>query len=156
MFDIDIGDMMFSEEQQHIMDNIVRYRQRLHFPTCTPGSGKTFFVKYIAQYFYIHNKIVILSTTTKAIPLRLSRLASTIHIVFCIPTHGYLFGVPKPSSILTKLKNGNIISIDEMSIMTSNMLCLMEQRLKGTPAIRTHHYSKTSFYYWLRTLSNYM
>ena len=37
---------------------------------------------------------------------------------------------PEPSPVLTKLKNADVIIIDEMSMMTSNMLCAMEQRLR--------------------------
>lgn len=45
MFDVDIGDMMHTEEQQHVIDNIVQNPQGLHILTGTPGSCKTLFVK---------------------------------------------------------------------------------------------------------------
>jgi hypothetical protein len=47
VLDIDIGDMMLSEEQ-HVMNNIVQSPQELNILTCTPGSDKIFFVKYIS------------------------------------------------------------------------------------------------------------
>lgn len=56
VFDIDIANMILTEEQQHVMDNILQNSHRLHILTGTPGSGKTFFVKYIAQYFQKYNK----------------------------------------------------------------------------------------------------
>jgi hypothetical protein len=59
-----------------------------------------------------------------------SKSASTIHTVFRIPTHGYLSVLPKLNPVLTKLKNAYVIIIDEMSMMTSNMLCAVEQRLR--------------------------
>ena len=90
----------------------------------------TFFAKYIAQYFQNHNKKVVLSATTGAAALWLCKSVSTVHIVFRIPTHGYLFVLPEPSPILTKLKNADVIIIDEMSMMTSNMLCAVEQCIK--------------------------
>ena len=135
VFDIDIANMILTEEQQHVMDNILQNSHRLHILTGTPGSGKTFFVKYIAQYFQKHNKKVTLSATTGAAVLRLSKSASTIHTVFRIPTHGYLSMLPKPSPVLTKLNNANVIIIDEMSMMTSNMLCAVEQRIKQNTLI---------------------
>ena len=73
---------------------------------------------------------VILSATTGAAALWLSKSASIVHAVFRIPTHGYLFVLHEPSPVLTKLKNANVIIIDEMSMMTSNMLCAVEQLLR--------------------------
>ena len=81
---------MLTEAQQRIMDNIVQNLQGLHIFTNTPESGKLFFVKYIAQYFQIHNKRVICFGSSRAIALRLSKSASTVHTMFCIRTHGYL------------------------------------------------------------------
>ena len=79
MFDIDIGDMMLSEEQQYVMNNIVQSPQELNILTNTPGSDKTFFVNNIARYLQHHNKIVILSATTGVIAHRLSMLNTIIH-----------------------------------------------------------------------------
>jgi type II secretory ATPase GspE/PulE/Tfp pilus assembly ATPase PilB-like protein len=58
--------MVLTEEQQHIMDNILQNPHGLHILAGTPGSGKTFFVKYITQYFQKHDKKIILSATTAA------------------------------------------------------------------------------------------
>ena len=76
-----------------------------------------------------------LSATTGAAALRLSKSAFTIHTVFHIPTHGCLSVLPKSSPVLTKLKNADIIIIDEMSMITSNMLCAVEQRIKQNTLI---------------------
>ena len=94
VFDIDIAEMVLTEEQQHVMDNILQTSHKLHILTDTQGSGKTFFVKYITQYFQKHDKIIILSATTGAATLKLSKSASIVHIIFRIPTHGYLFVLP--------------------------------------------------------------
>jgi ATP-dependent exoDNAse (exonuclease V) alpha subunit len=102
----------------------------LHVLTGTPGSGKTFFVKYLAQYFQTQNKIVLLSATTGAAALRLSSNASTTHILFRIPSRGYLTPLPEPSTVLERLQSADVIVIDEMSMMTSYMLCTVEHRLK--------------------------
>ena len=50
VFDIDIRNMVFFEEEQHIMDIIDQSSQKLYILTGIMGSDKTFFVKYIAQY----------------------------------------------------------------------------------------------------------
>ena len=51
VFDIDIADKVLTEEQQHVMDNIVQNSYALHILIGTPRSGKIFFVKYTAQLF---------------------------------------------------------------------------------------------------------
>ena len=51
VFNIDIVNMILTDEQQHVMDNILQNPNGLHILTCTLGSGKIFFVKYITQYF---------------------------------------------------------------------------------------------------------
>lgn len=71
-----------------------------------------------------------------ATALRLSMSTSTVHIVFRKPTHGYFSVLSEPNLVLTKLKNADVIIIDEMSLTTTNMLCTMRQRLKQNT--RTH------------------
>ena len=93
VFDIDIGDMVLIEEQQHVMDIIVQNPQTLHILLGSPGSCKT----YIVQYFRISNEMVVFLATTEATTLTLSRSASIVHIVFRIPTHGYLFVLLEPT-----------------------------------------------------------
>ena len=94
MFDIHIGDIVLTEEQQHVTNNIIINMQGLHILTGIPWSVKTFFLKNIAQCFHIHNTIVTLSIIMGAIALILSRSASAVHTVLCIPTHDYLFVLP--------------------------------------------------------------
>jgi hypothetical protein len=50
-------------------------------------------------------------------------IASTIHTMFQILTHGYFFLFLEPHTIITKLNNTIITIIDEISMMTSNMMC---------------------------------
>jgi len=56
----------------------------------------------------------------------LSSIATIVHIAFCIATHGYF----EPHNVIQKLESTNVIVIDEMSMMTSNMLCIVELRFK--------------------------
>ena len=145
--------MVLTEEQQHVMDNILQNSHGLHILTSIPRSGKTFFVKYITQYFQKHDKKIILSATTWAVTLRLSKSAFTVHTVFRIPTHGYLSVKPEPSPFLTKLKDANVINIGEMSLMSSNMLCAVEQRLKQS-ILMTCTFSKQNLSYLFETSPN--
>ncbi len=91
-----------------------------------------FFIKYITQHFHVHGKNVLLSTITNVVALCLSTIIIIVYTAFHIPTHGYLSILPKPHNVIEKLKSTNVIIIDEMSMMTSNMLCAIEQHLKQT------------------------
>ncbi len=92
--------------------------------------GKLFFVKYITQHFQTLGKNVLLSTTTGTVAFCLCSTTTTIHIAFCIPVQGYLSILLEPSNVIEKLKIANVIIINEMSMMTNNILCVMEQCLK--------------------------
>jgi ATP-dependent exoDNAse (exonuclease V) alpha subunit len=130
VFYIKLSNMMLTPDQQRVFHVILQNPTGLHVLTGTPGSGKTFFVKYLAQYFQTQNKLVLLSTATSAAALRLSSTASTTHSLFRIPSRGYLSPLPEPSTVLERLHSADVIVIDEMSMMTSYMLCTVEHRLK--------------------------
>jgi hypothetical protein len=61
---------------------------------------------------------------------QLNKTANMVHTTFRIPTRGYLSCLPEPSKVLDKIKTSNVIIIDEMSMMTSDVLYTIEQRLK--------------------------
>lgn len=122
--------MMKLNDEQQVFDSITENPHGLHILASTPKSGKMFFVKYITQHFHMHGKNVLLSVTTSATTLFLSASIITVHIAFCIPTCGYLLVLLEPQNVKEKLKSTNIIIIDEMSMMTNNMLCIVEQCLK--------------------------
>jgi hypothetical protein len=102
----------------------------LHVLTTTIGSGKTFFVKYITQHFQTLGKNVLLSAIMNIITFLLCSIVIIVHIAFHIPVQGYLSILPTPNNVIKKLKIVNLMIIDEMSMMTSNILCIMEQHLK--------------------------
>ena len=122
--------MTLTNEQQYILDNILQNLVGLHVLSGTPGSGKTFFVKYMAQHFQLLQKNVLMCATTGAATWRLCPTTSTAHTFFHIPSRGYLFPLQEPSIVLQRLLMEKIIIIDEISMMTSYMLCTVEHRLK--------------------------
>jgi hypothetical protein len=125
-----ISMMKLNDEQQRVFDSITKNPHGLHILASTPKSGKTFFVKYITHHFHMHGKNVLLLVTTCVATLFLSAFVITMHTAFCIPTCGYLLVFPEPHNVKKKLKSTNVIIIDEMLMMTNNMLCIVEQCLK--------------------------
>jgi hypothetical protein len=69
----------------------------------------------------------LLTTIIGAVTLQLSEHACTTHTQFRIPICGYPFTLLEHSNILQTLQNAHVIIIDEMSMMTSTMLCAIEQ-----------------------------
>ena len=127
IFDIQLSDMMLTQEQESVLDAIMANPKGLHVLTKTPGNGKSFFIKYIIPYLSVKGKTVLLSETMGAASRRLSRLANTVHTTFRIPTRGYLYCLSKSSKVLNKMKTSNVIIINKVSMMTSYMLFAIEQ-----------------------------
>ncbi len=71
----------------------------LHILTSIPKSGKAFFVKYITQHFHMHDKNVLLSTTTGSATLFLSISTIITHTAFGIPTCGCLLVLLEPHNV---------------------------------------------------------
>ena len=130
VFDIHIFDITLTNEQQYVLNNILHNPIGLHILIGTPRSGKTFFVKYMAQHFRLSQNNVFMCATTGTVTLRLSLTASAAHTLFRISSWGYLSPLQEPSIVLEKLQISDVIVIDETSMMTSYMLCTVEHRLK--------------------------
>jgi hypothetical protein len=82
------------------------------------------------HYFQTQNKNLLFTATTKAVTLRLSHYACTIHTQFKILIHGYIYVLPQPGDMLQILKYIHVIIIDEMSMMINTILCATKQHLK--------------------------
>ncbi len=95
----------------------------------THGSGNTFFIQYLTEYYMLLKKKVILTTTTRCATSRLSSKASTVHNTFHIQCKGYVQPLQKLSVEFQILKEVDIIIIDEMSLMTSTLWQSVEIRL---------------------------
>jgi hypothetical protein len=83
-------------------------------------------VKYLIDQLQLQAKRVLLLATTGATTLPLSPHAHTMHSMFKIPIRGYLIIIIELISILKMLKQAYLIVIDEMSMMTSIVLCAIE------------------------------
>jgi ATP-dependent exoDNAse (exonuclease V) alpha subunit len=97
----------------------------------TLGSGKTFFIRYLTEYYMLLKKKVILTaTTTRCVASRFSSKASIVHNTFHIQCKGYVQPLQELSVEFQILKEVDIIIIDEMSMMTSTLLQSVETRLQ--------------------------
>jgi ABC-type branched-subunit amino acid transport system ATPase component len=96
----------------------------------TPGSGKTFFIRYLTEYYMLLKKKVILTTTTWCATSRHSSKTSIVRNTFQILCKGYVRPLQELSVEFQILKEVDIIIIDEMSMMTSTLLHYIEIRLR--------------------------
>jgi hypothetical protein len=78
----------------------------------------------------MQNRNLLLISTTRVVVLWLSQHAYTTHTQCRILVCGNLFVLSQPSQILETLKHAHVIIVDEMSMMTSVMLCVNKQCLK--------------------------
>jgi nucleoside-triphosphatase THEP1 len=95
----------------------------------TPGSGKTFFIRYLTEYYMLLKKKVIPTATTRCAASKLSSEASIVHSTFHIQCKGYVRPLQELSVEFRILKEADVIIIDEMSMMTSTLLQNVETRL---------------------------
>jgi ATP-dependent exoDNAse (exonuclease V) alpha subunit len=96
----------------------------------TLGSGKTFFIQYLTEYYMLLEKKVILIATIGCATSRFSSKASIVHNTFHIQCKGYVQPLQELSVEFEILKEANIIIIDEMSMIMSTLLQSVEMRLR--------------------------
>jgi hypothetical protein len=85
-------------------------------------------MKYTTQHFQLLSKNILLWATS-ATTFHLNSIATIVHIGFWILTQKYLSILHEPNNIIEHLKEKHVI-INEMSMMTCNKLCVIEQWLK--------------------------
>jgi ATP-dependent exoDNAse (exonuclease V) alpha subunit len=95
----------------------------------TFGSGKTFFIQYLTEYYMLLKKKDIFITTIGCAASRLSSKASTVHNTFHIQCKGYVRPLQELNVEFQIFKKIDIIIIDEMSMMISTLLQNVETRL---------------------------
>jgi ATP-dependent exoDNAse (exonuclease V) alpha subunit len=95
----------------------------------TPGSGKTFFIRYLTEYYILLKKKVILIATIGNVASKLSSKTSTIHDTFHVQCKGYVQPLQELNVEFQIFKEVDIIIIDEMSMMMSTLLQSIETRL---------------------------
>ncbi len=74
-FKDEIQDYTINNEQLKVFELLIKQSTSLHILEGTLGSGRTFLIKYLTQYFQMQNKNVLLTTTSGAVVLGLSQNA---------------------------------------------------------------------------------
>ena len=101
---------------------------------------QTFLTRVLAQHFRgVLNKKVLLSATTGAAARRLSRSAFTVHENFVIPAKGYLRQLRHDNVKRDIMKQAEVFFIDEFSMMTSQTLGNVLNRLMQVKGCRSIH-----------------
>jgi Cdc6-like AAA superfamily ATPase len=130
-FSLEMENAHLNDEQQQIFDNISNIDSGLYFTEGTPGSGKTFFIKYLTNHLIqTTKKKILLCAPTGAAATRLSSNASTIHGLFRLPIKGPLYTLQQPNLSLQRLQAVDVIIVDKMSMMTIVQSIAIYSRLK--------------------------
>ena len=118
-------------DQQAAFDKIKAMKSGLALLTGGPGSGKTYLTQLLSHYFKSKlGRSVLLSASTGAASVRLSRSASTNHANFKIPVGGHLlYPLQAADPVRAVLSEASVIFIDEMSMVNTEMLTNILNRL---------------------------
>ncbi|GAX85818.1 hypothetical protein CEUSTIGMA_g13233.t1 [Chlamydomonas eustigma] len=114
-FNIDSAPPLFPEQQAAI-DSITATQCGLLLLTGGPGSGKTHLTQRLAHAFAAGGRSVLLSATTGAAAVNLSKSASTVHENFVIPVTGFFRPLPMHSVILKRQLNTRMMRTRRTSL----------------------------------------
>jgi type II secretory pathway predicted ATPase ExeA len=105
-----------------------------------PGTGKTFLTRRLIHEWRKEGKKLVIAATTGAAATRISRGAQTVHSAFNIPLEGmYLGSMRRYDALYQRLKDAEVIIIDEMSMLSAPILNLVLFRLQqcgGYPDVK--------------------
>lgn len=101
----------------------------LHLLSGSPGAGKTFVTKLLIDRLSESGRKVVLCATTGVAATRLHADARTVHATFAIPVKNFLSPISPTHPNFSKLRDANVIIIDECSMMTAPLLSAILHRL---------------------------
>ena len=110
-----------------------------------PGAGKTLLVRHIIDAHIAAGRKVLVAASTGAAALRISSKARTCHNLFNInPAHRFLTPLMQHHDAYSALQSADVIIIDEFSMLTSQILNIIDHRLKvihhaNVQTDSTHH-----------------
>ncbi len=126
----------FTAGQQAAVDTIRNARTGLFVMSGGPGTGKTFTTQKLAAMFTAQRRPVLLTASTGAAAVRLSKHATTCHSAFGLPAGRCLRGSHSWYQLrdldivrAELLRRTDVIIIDEFSMLSSRLLGLILGRL---------------------------
>ena len=117
----EVKDASLNDEQQSIFNKLYETETGLHIITGTPGSGKTFLIKYIMYKEISAGNTVVVTSTTGTSAARISSIAKTAHQQFALPRSRDLFRSPlqQTDARSLEIRHASVIIIDEFSMLTN-------------------------------------
>ena len=126
---ISISTSMLTTDQLSVFERLKVKDNGVHMVTGSPGTGKSFLISLLKQFWEKRGKTVLLTATTGVAAIRLDPLATTVHQAFKIPIKGALQPLHRSSSVFETLHSADIIVIDECSMLTPKTWNSMSSRL---------------------------
>ena len=117
-------------EQQAFLETIKAARGGVHFLTGGPGCGKSFTAQQLIHWGRHNGKRMVLCATTGAAAVRLSAFASTVHSGFAVDSKYGVRDLPLANAVLRAIAYADWLLIDEVSMMTLQLLHLVLTRLR--------------------------
>lgn len=129
-----------NSEQQQVFNCIVGAGTGLHVLSGAPGSGKTYLTKKLAWHLRSTGRRVLLCGSTGAAAVRLCETAVTLHKAIDAPWQGARYWHPLSPTNLQYyvLLHADVIIVDEMSMLTSNLLNHLLTRVQNVLASAEH------------------
>lgn len=112
---------LLTPDQLHVFNNLKFAKSGLHVLTGPPGTGKTFFISFLKIFWESKGRVVLLTTTTGIVALRLHNSARIVHTAFPIPIKGELQALSRSSKTFDDLSNASVIIINECSMLTTDL-----------------------------------
>lgn len=95
---------------------------KLHVLTGSLGLSKNFFTNFLKQYWESEERLILLTTTTSIVALRLHKTTQIVHTTFNIPTKGELKTLYCTSITFDDLSKASVIIVEECSMLTNDIV----------------------------------
>jgi len=123
-------------DQKAVIASICNAQKGMHVIQGGPGCGKTFITQFLAYKFRCAGMHVLLCGSTGVCSCRLDSTASTLHSTVNVGRRGSRYWSPLAVTNVRyhQLLHADVIIVDEISMVTSDLLNMLMLRLQGVLA----------------------